>query len=64
MKGQITRPIRMNWLSEIEPYSRMEAETLADVRENLRLKKFLKRAIERELAPFSLIVSIRAGIRA
>lgn len=64
MKENTARPIRMNWLFEIEPYSRPQTENLADVRDNLRLKKLLKRAVERDLAPVSLIESIRAGIRA
>jgi hypothetical protein len=59
-----SKAIRMNWLFEIEPYSRPQAETLEDVRDNLRLKKLMKRAVEREVAPLSLIESIRAGIRA
>jgi hypothetical protein len=56
--------IRSNWLFEVEPYSRTQNETLADLRDNLRLKKVLKRAVEREVAPLSLIQSIRDGIRA
>jgi hypothetical protein len=67
MKCQtLAKPVvnRPNWLFEIEPYSRADNETLADLRDNLRLKKLLKRAIEREVAPLSLIESIRAGIRA
>lgn len=59
-----SRPIRMNWLFEIEPYSRPQIDTLADLRDDLRLKKLLKRAVEREVAPLSLIKSIREGIRA
>jgi hypothetical protein len=59
-----SRPIRMNWLFEIEPYSRPQTDTLADLRDDLRLKKLLKRAMNREVAPLSLIESIRAGIRA
>jgi len=64
MREKFTRPIRPNWLFEIEPYERSERETLVDVRENLRLKKLLKRAVERDVAPLSLIESIRTGIRA
>lgn len=64
MKEKISRPIRMNWLFEVEPYSRPQANTLADLRDNLRLKRSLKHAVEREVAPLSLIESIRAGIRA
>ncbi len=59
-----SKTIRMNWLFDVEPYSRPQPETLQDVRDNLRLKKFLKRAVENEVAPLSLIESIRAGIRA
>ncbi|HEX6126193.1 MAG TPA: hypothetical protein VFZ23_12540 [Pyrinomonadaceae bacterium] len=58
------KSIRPNWLFEIEPYSRPPAETMADLRDDLRLKKILKRAVERDVAPLSLIESIRAGIRA
>ena len=64
MKDQTARPIRMNWLFEIEPYSRQQTGTLADIRDDLRLKKLLKRAVRSEVAPVSLIESIRAGIRA
>ena len=64
MAEKNTRAIRMNWLFEIEPYSRDRAESLADIRDNLQLKKRLKRAVDSEVAPLSLIKSIRAGIRA
>ena len=60
----LTRPFRTNWLYEVEPYSRTEPQTVEDARENQRLKKLLKRAVERDVAPFSLIQSIRSGIRA
>lgn len=67
MKGKPptnSRPIRRNWLFEIEPYSRPQTETLTDLRDDLRLRKLLKRAVEGEVAPLSLIESIRARIRA
>jgi hypothetical protein len=64
MKENTARPIRTNWLFEIEPYERPQTETIADIRDNLRLKKLLKRAVEHEVAPMSLIESIRRGIRA
>jgi hypothetical protein len=54
---------RPNWLFEIEPYPRPQADTLSDVRDNLRLKKLLKSAVNRDVAPISLIDTIRAGIR-
>lgn len=38
-------------------------ESLETVRENLKLKRALKRAVEREFAPQSLIDSIRDRIR-
>lgn len=59
-----SKAIRMNWLSDVEPYPRPHTETLEDLRDDLRLKKLLKRAVEREVAPLSLIESIRASIRA
>lgn len=63
MKRQHERTVRMNWLFDVEPYERSQPETLADLRDNLRLRKILKRAVEREVAPLSLIESIRSGIR-
>lgn len=59
-----SRPIRTKWLFEVGPFPRPQTETLADLRDDLRLKKLLKRAVERDVAPLSLIESIRAGIRA
>ena len=63
MKQQNSRPVRMNWLFDVEPYARPQTDTLLDVRDNLRLKKHLKRAVERDVAPQSLIDAIRSGIR-
>jgi hypothetical protein len=54
---------RANWLFEIEPYSRTQGSSLQDLRDDLRLKKALQRAIECEVAPLHLIEAIRAGIR-
>jgi hypothetical protein len=64
MKHNTSRLIRTNWLADVEPYERPQVNTLADIRDNIRLKKLLKRAVERDVAPRSLIESIRAGIRA
>lgn len=61
--GSRLRSPRMNWLFEIEPYSRSENVTFQDLRDGLRLKKALQKAVQRDLAPISLIESIRAGIR-
>lgn len=64
MKPQNGKPVRTNWLFEIEPYSRSQNQSLAELRDNIRLKKMLKRAVRRDVAPLSLIESIRSGIRA
>jgi hypothetical protein len=56
-----TRP---NWLFEIEPYSRRNGESLSEIRDNMRLKKVLRNAVENDFAPVSLIDEIRARIRA
>lgn len=64
MTKKLETRIRTNWLFETEPYSRTRTETLADIRDNLRLKKHLQRAVQKDVAPRSLIESIRAGIRA
>jgi hypothetical protein len=60
-KPAIDRPA---WMLEVEPYFRTDGKTLSELREDLRLKKLLRRAVNREVAPLSLIESIRAGIRA
>lgn len=59
--GTATRP---NWLFDIEHYSRSNGESLTELRDNLRLKKTLKRAVEKDFAPEYLIRSIRARIGA
>lgn len=58
------KSFRPNWLFEIEPFSRTQGESLSEIRDNLKLKKALRRAVERDLAPISLIENIRASIRA
>jgi hypothetical protein len=55
---------RANWMFEVEPYSRSHGESLQNLRDNLRLKKAMKRAVEQDVAPLSLIEAVRAGIRA
>jgi hypothetical protein len=60
-KRSVARP---NWLFEIEPYSRSQGDSLQDLRDNLRLKKAIKHAVEQDVAPLSLIAAIRDGIRA
>ena len=50
----------MNWLVDIEPFSRSANVESADDR---RLKKAIKIAVEKEFAPQSLIDSIKSRIR-
>lgn len=54
---------RQNWF-EIAPYSRATGDSLQNLRDNLRLKKALKQAVMRDLAPMRLIKAIRTDIRA
>lgn len=54
---------KTNWFFEVEPYSRVSGESLGDLRDNLRIKNALKRAINKELAPRSLVVAIQNSIR-
>ena len=55
--------LHANWMFEIEPDPRSR-ESLISLRDELRMKKLLKRAIAREVAPVRLVEAIRAGIRA
>lgn len=55
---------RANWLFEVEPYSRSSGQTISELRDNLRLKRAMKRAIANDMAPLSLIERIRSEIRA
>lgn len=50
-----------SWMFDID--TRMPVKTLHDVRDDLRMKHALKRAVERDLAPQSLIDAIKKGIR-
>jgi hypothetical protein len=54
---------RPNWF-EIETFSRAQGECLQELRDTLRLKKALKKAVLREVAPMRLIKAIRTDIRA
>jgi len=57
------RSFRGNWHFVAESYSGPSAESLQDLRDNLCLKKHLKRAVANDLAPMSLIQTIREAIR-
>ena len=54
---------RKSDLFDIDLYSPVRPHSLAEVRDNLRLKSFLKRAVEKDFASDALINSIRTGIR-
>ena len=45
------------------PYTHTNGDALADLRDNLRLKKHLQHAVRCETAPTSLIDAIRGRIR-
>jgi len=52
-----------NWIFDVEPFSRKEQMSLTEVRDGLRLKRAMKRAIGRDSAPQELIDSILKMIR-
>jgi hypothetical protein len=54
---------RRDWLFEIEPFHRSDGKSFGDLVNDLRLKRFLKKAVEKEFTPQSLIDSIKNGIR-
>jgi len=58
------KSVRPNWLFEIEPYSRSQKESLSELRNNMRLKRAMRRAVENDFAPIELIENIRTMIRA
>lgn len=51
------------WTVDFDPNSLGRAKTLVDVRDELRVKSALKRAVNRESAPQSLIDAIKKNIR-
>jgi len=55
--------MRRDTLFEIEPFYRYDGNLPGEMVNDLRLKRFLKRAEEKEFAPQSLIDSIKNGIR-
>ncbi|MEP6847357.1 MAG: hypothetical protein ABI999_00770 [Acidobacteriota bacterium] len=54
---------RQSAMFDVEPYDRHHPQTLAKAGDNRRLKGFLKRAVEKDFAPESLIHAIKIGIR-
>ncbi len=55
------RPRR--WMFNADMYLTPPVKTLADVRDEQRLRQMLKRAANRDRAPQWLVDSIRSGIR-
>jgi len=55
--------MRRDTLFDIEPFYRYGDNLPGEMVNDLRLKRFLKRAVEKEFAPQSLIDSIKNGIR-
>jgi hypothetical protein len=51
------------WTFDFDTNSRGRAKTLLDVRDELRVKSALRRAVNRDFAPQSLIDAIKKGIR-
>lgn len=51
------------WLFDVDPHSRVPTKTLLNVRDDLRLKSALRRAVNRDFAPQSLIDAIKKDIR-
>jgi hypothetical protein len=54
---------RHDRMFDIRSFSQLQPKTFDDVNGDLRLRRVLKRAIERETAPQTLIDSIKKGIR-
>ena len=52
-----------NWTFNFEPYSQVPRKTFDQVNDDLRLRRVIKRAVERDYAPQSLIDSIKKSIR-
>ena len=51
------------WMIDVEPYARTPEKTLTEVRDEIRLKRAMQRAVCRETAPQHLVDSIRNLIR-
>ena len=54
---------RRHWIFEAEPFSGVANKTFESSLNDVRLKKHLRRAVNRLVAPQSLIDSIRSGLR-
>ena len=54
---------RQDRMFDIRVFSQLQPKTFDDVNGDLRLRHVLKRAVERERAPQSLVDSIKTNIR-
>ena len=52
-----------DWLIDMEPYARTPQKSFTEVRDDLRLKRAMQRAVHRDSAPQHLVDSIRNMIR-
>jgi hypothetical protein len=52
-----------DWRYEKDTFSRVQNKPFSALRDEVRLKRAMKKAVEREFAPQSLIDSIKMGIR-
>jgi hypothetical protein len=52
-----------DWMIDVEPYARTPEKTLTEVRDDMRLRWAMQRALRRDAAPQSLVDSIRNMIR-
>ncbi|HEY2865459.1 MAG TPA: hypothetical protein VGJ02_00080 [Pyrinomonadaceae bacterium] len=64
MNDQVKEAVSQSRRFELDRGPDLERASLQDQRDILRLKKALKRALPRNVAPATLIRSIRVGIRA
>ena len=52
-----------NWVFDLYSLSRPPYKTFNEVNEDIRLRRALRRAVKKDLAPQGLIDAIRSGIR-
>lgn len=62
-KGKLSLMGNRTRMFDVDPHSRIPAQTLRNVRDDLRLKFALRRAVNRDFAPQSLIDAIKKDIR-
>ncbi len=62
-RSGINLGVSKGWLIDVESYARTPEKTLTEVRDEIRLKRAMRRAVCRETAPQHLVDSIRTLIR-